>query len=80
MAKKLTLRIEEHLIESAKRYSSITGKSVSALVSDYFSFIQQQEENEKVTYTPKVSSLHGILRETDACKEEYIAHLEKKQQ
>ena len=36
MHTKLTLRIEEQLIEQAKSYATHTGKSVSQLVAEYF--------------------------------------------
>ena len=34
MNTKLTLRLDDHLIKSAKEYSAQTGKSVSKIVSD----------------------------------------------
>ena len=38
MNTKLTLRLDENLIKSAKNYASSSGKSVSQLVADYFLF------------------------------------------
>jgi len=40
MNTKLTLRLDDHLIESAKEYSAQTGKSVSKIVSDFFEIIK----------------------------------------
>jgi predicted HicB family RNase H-like nuclease len=42
MQKKLTLRIDENLIEKAKRFSEKNGKSVSKIVSDYLENIHRQ--------------------------------------
>ena len=36
MNTKLTLRLEEELIKSAKNHANIIGKSVSQMVADYF--------------------------------------------
>ena len=42
MITKLTLRIGDDLIESAKEYSAQTGKSVSRIVADLFEIIKKQ--------------------------------------
>ena len=43
MNTKLTLRLDDRLIDRAKRYSNRSGKSVSQLVSDYFALIEADE-------------------------------------
>ena len=40
MQTKLTLRLEDQLIEQAKSYAAHAGKSVSQIVSDYFTFFK----------------------------------------
>lgn len=40
MITKLTLRIDDDLIASAKEYSAQTGKSVSRIVADLFEIIK----------------------------------------
>jgi hypothetical protein len=43
MQTKLTLRLEDHLIADAKRYSKQHGKSLSQLVTDYFLNLKQRD-------------------------------------
>jgi hypothetical protein len=43
MQTKLTLRIDEELIERAKSYAHRSGKSVSRLVSDYLVLLPEPE-------------------------------------
>lgn len=78
MATKLTLRIDEELIERAKAYSKETGKSVSQLVADYLSALPHQRTGEAVRQTPIVRSLRGMLRGAVLDAEAYRRHLEEK--
>ena len=66
MQTKLTLRLDEDLIERAKRYGKRTGRSVSQMVADYFALLEQDLVEEDGELTPIVGSLHGSLREVDA--------------
>ena len=77
MGAKLTLRIDEHLIEKAKTYAKRKGKSVSALVADYFSMLETKEER-KEKLPPKVASLRGILKGKEVSIEDYRKYLEEK--
>ncbi len=43
MITKLTLRMDNNLIESAKEYSAQTGKSVSRIVADLFEIIKNEK-------------------------------------
>jgi hypothetical protein len=61
MNTKLTLRLDEDLIERAKRYSGASGKSLSKLVADYFALIETTRDAEDGTLPPKVRSLFGAL-------------------
>jgi uncharacterized protein DUF6364 len=47
MNTKLTLRMDENLIKSAKAYSAKTGKSASRIVADLFEIIQNEEKDYK---------------------------------
>lgn len=82
MNTKLTLRMDEHLISTAKRYSDKTGRSVSRLVEDYFAFIAAEEgataTAEVTELTPRVRSLLGALRGADVTEQDYREHLEEK--
>jgi len=78
MSAKLTLRLDEHLIRKAKIYSSKRGKSVSALVADFFSLLQVEDKSEVESLPPKVASLKGILKDKNVSEEDYRKYLEEK--
>ncbi len=78
MNTKLTLRLDEHLIASAKEYSAKTGKSVSKIVSDFFGIIKNEKLHENNSLTPTVQSLRGILKNTNGSKSDYKKYLEEK--
>ena len=78
MNTKLTLRLDDHLIASAKEYSAKTGKSVSKIVSDFFVIIKNEKLKENNLITPTVQSLRGILKNTTASKSDYNKYLEEK--
>ena len=78
MNTKLTLRLDDHLIASAKEYSAKTGKSVSKIVSDLFVIIKNEKLKENTPITPTVQSLRGILKNTDISKSDYKNYLEEK--
>jgi len=75
MQTKLTLRIEEELIKTAKVYSARSGKSVSKIVADLFKSIQNNNSNGVVTQN--VSSLKGVIR-GNVSESDYKTHLENK--
>jgi uncharacterized protein DUF6364 len=78
MHTKLTLRIEEELIERAKSYARQSGKSVSQLVSDYLELLPQPEGYRKQLMTPIVKSLRGVLAGSGVDEEDYRRYLEEK--
>ncbi len=78
MQKKLTLRIDEDLIEQAKRFSEKNGKSVSKIVSDYFSILFGKYPSSDTEITPTVQSLRGALKGSKIDKKDYKIYLEKK--
>jgi len=78
MNTKLTLRLDDHLIASAKEYSAKTGKSVSKIVSDFFVIIKNEKLKKNNLVTPTVQSLKGILKNTDLSKSDYQNYLEEK--
>jgi len=78
MNTKLTLRLDDHLIASAKEYSAKTGKSVSKIVSDFFVIIKNEKLKENNSITPLVQSLKGVLKNTDVSKSDYKNYLEEK--
>ncbi len=78
MNTKLTLRLDDHLIQSAKEYSAQTGKSVSKIVSDFFALIQNEKLKKSSSITPTVQSLKGILKDSKFPENAYKKHLEEK--
>lgn len=78
MQTKLTLRLEDQLIEQAKAYAASAGKSVSQIVSDYFKLLTLQKTKETSPTAPITQSLRGLLRESKLDEKDYKKHLEEK--
>ena len=79
MQSKLTLRMDDNLIESAKAWSAQSGKSISRIVADLFTLMQQQEgRNGQEEITPTVKSLQGILKGHQVDEAEYRNYLAEK--
>ena len=78
MITKLTLRMDDKLIESAKEYSAQTGKSVSRIVADLFEIIKNEKLKRGETLTPTVRSLRGVLKGRQIDEQDYKKYLEKK--
>jgi hypothetical protein len=78
MNTKLTLRLDDELIRSAKRYAGRSGKSVSRLVADYFALIGAASDPSDVDLTPRVRSLLGALSGPGVDEQDYLRHLEDK--
>lgn len=60
MKKKLTLSINEDLIEFAHKFSKETNQSISHIVEEYLSELKKQETNKK-HLTPKIEKLYGVF-------------------
>lgn len=69
MQTKLTLRLDDQLIERAKRYGKRTGRSVSRMVADYFALLER-DAPEDGGVTPIVGSLRGVLRRVEVDERE----------
>lgn len=78
MNTKLTLRLDDQLIKSAKEYSDNTGKSLSKIVADLFVIIENEKLKKTYTITPAVQSLKGIMKNTTISDNDYKKHLEDK--
>jgi hypothetical protein len=79
MQTKLTLRLEDQLIEQAKSYAAQAGKSVSQVVEDYFKLLTSQTVKVNSPSTPVTESLRGILGESPLDEKDYKKYLEGKQ-
>lgn len=73
--KKLTLSVDEQVIERARRYSRRHNTSISQLVSNYLAQLGGGEGDEP--YSPVVRRLIGVLP-SDVDAEQYRRHLEEK--
>ena len=61
MTTKLTLTIEDSVIDSAKKYAQKNGKSLSDIVENYLKTITSKEKNEDVI-SPQVLQLMGVIK------------------
>lgn len=78
MNTKLTLRLEEEMIKSAKIHANTIGKSVSQMVSDYFYVLNKKSIKDPTKLTPVVASLKGSLKNTKIDENDYKSYLEDK--
>lgn len=78
MKTKLTLRIEDSLIKRAKEKAKERGQSLSQMVADYFSLIDNSESTEVSDLPPVTASLVGIIDRENVREEDYKRYLEEK--
>jgi hypothetical protein len=76
MQTKLTVRVDQNLIQSAKRYANRQGITLSQLINNYLRAIVITED-ESLTDTPILHRLTGILP-AETSIEEYKNHLVEK--
>ncbi|MFX0140428.1 MAG: DUF6364 family protein [Candidatus Hodarchaeota archaeon] len=62
MTVELTLKIEENLVEPARKFSRKTGTHISKLVSDYFALLDTDSVQTESELTLSVRSLLGSLK------------------
>lgn len=79
MNKKLTLSLDENIIESAKNYAKSNNISLSKLIESYLTALTKRKRN-SVEITPLVESLSGVitLDENFDVKDSYAEYLIKK--
>ncbi len=76
MQTKLTLRLEDSLIQQAKIYAKQHDKSLSLVVSDYLQILTGKD---KIAEVPPVTrSLIGVLESSHIKEDDYKRHLEEK--
>lgn len=78
MQTKLTLRLEDQLIEQAKSYAAHAGKSVSQVVADYFKLLTTGQSSPVSPAPPITQSLRGFLKEAKLDEQDYKKYLEAK--
>lgn len=62
MNTKLTLTIEQSIIEKAKQYAKGKGRSLSDIVENYLKVITKENDKRKAEITPITSSLRGSFK------------------
>ena len=62
MNTKLTLTIEHTIIEKAKKYANVKGRSLSDIVENYLKAITKEDTVERTDLTPIVKSLKGTFK------------------
>jgi hypothetical protein len=64
MEAKLTLKLDQMVINSAKKYAKNNNRSLSKLVEDYFKNLSPKNTREE-EYPPLIKKLSGIISEND---------------
>lgn len=78
MNTKLTLNIDQDIIEEAKSYAKNNSVSLSKLIENYLQSLTKKN-TEKTKVSPLVESLTGVISlESDDYKKEYSDYLSKK--
>ena len=77
MNTKLTLRMDEDLVQKAKIEARRRGKSVSRMVAEYFDSLGPRPRTSR-TLPPVTSSLIGILEGQTLSEDDYLRHLREK--
>jgi len=76
---KLTLRMDEHLIHTAKSIAGQQGKSLSRMVADYFTLLAKKDDHSvKTDLPPHVKALSGALKGAAINEKDHKKHLERK--
>jgi len=80
MDTKLTLKLDQHVIEKAKLYARRRGVSLSRVVESYFLGLTRDEASAPRELTGIVAELAGILagKDVDISKQGYADYLARK--
>jgi hypothetical protein len=61
MNTKLTLTIEQSVIEKAKKYAKVKERSLSNLIENYLKALTKESSSNEIELTPIVKSLKGAF-------------------
>ncbi|MBN1499376.1 MAG: hypothetical protein JW982_04445 [Spirochaetes bacterium] len=80
METKLTLKLDQNVINSAKAYASKNKKSLSGLVEEYFKNICLNDKENISEINPLVLELSGIISENSikSYSDDYLKYIENK--
>ena len=62
MNTRLTLTIEESIIEKAKSYARKNGRSLSDIIENYLKVVTKETGNGDIELTPLIKSLKGAFK------------------
>jgi hypothetical protein len=77
METKLTLKLDQAVIQSVKKYAEHNNRSLSKLVEDFFRNLIAEDKPQK-RFSPLVEELSGVISEKDLENLDYVTYLEKK--
>lgn len=80
MQTKLTLRLDDALINEVKKQAKKSGKSVSQLVAEYFQLLSTKSVEAEQKLPPLTQALRGALKGSKLDEKDYRKYLEKKYQ
>jgi len=80
MDKKLTLSLNDNIIETAKHYAKSNNISLSKLIESYLGSLTKKEQKKENQITPLVKSLSGVISIDDDfnVKDDYTQYLIEK--
>ncbi len=80
MDKKLTLSLNQEIIERAKKFAKENNTSLSKMIESYFDSLTERKSKDEIKTTPLVKSLSGVvdLPEDFDYKQYRAKHLLKK--
>jgi hypothetical protein len=77
MNTKLTLRMDDALVDTAKTEATRRGKSVSQMVGEFFDSLTDKRRSPR-DLPPITASLVGVLKHRNASEAAYKKHLREK--
>jgi hypothetical protein len=75
---KLTLSVDQDVVQRAKRYAARQGTSVSRLVERYLQLISRPPRLDAEKLPPVLARLRGVLKGSRLDEADYRRYLEKK--
>lgn len=80
MDQKLTLKLDEKVIEDVRLYAKKRKTSISKLVESYFRYLTSSSQNDEEDISPLVKSLSGIINAStvEEPRASYRKHIRKK--
>jgi hypothetical protein len=78
MSSKLTLYIDDDVIQYIKNYAKEQKLSVSKVVNNFLILLIKDKKEQKEISTPITNSLQGVLKASSSDREIYHKHMEEK--